>query len=461
MELSPSSQPIGDNSADLDGPAILEALDRKRKQLDEEISQFKAQKEKEFKEFESELRRRRKAGVGPSGQKRPDPTAHGTSSVSGAHAPAGNGLMKNDTGSEKISDTELGECLDKRIINNPLSLNPPSPSLLPLSSSTAKSQPRKSPTAPVGSLTPPAYERENDFHGLFIPAYLPLLDSRHESAPKEMPFEKSNKLTNETSNSKPPPIPKPTKRNSLNLDSKGTPSPSIRPSSLPSALRRTSSDGRTHKTTKHVTFRLADYTVVEPASSYEESPTPEIPSTQSDIAKELTIDYERSPSPREPSAQRHSLPLSKSSRPSQQPFMIPAPMTLIDEDDDQPTIEEDEDPVFAFDEEIDIRGRSSTSNANNGTNSNINGTRRSPTTNTSSSSIKPPHSNYYQEFLPEETNIPDLDLDLDLDDTNKSGRSRRESTEDLKSGSPAAGSLPISIQRPMPRGLEGGMYSLR
>ena len=401
MRDSPSLSPCSGAPPEAEEQDIIAALTRKRKELDDEIAQFTQRKEQEFKEFEATLRSRRKASNASHDYlqaKNSTPQVNASSISLAAESPLPNGYPTSGAESRPLKGKHTPS-LDGLRVQDPAALSLPSPSPSPSnSSSTTGQQSEKSVSAEIA--TPPVYERDKDFQGLFTPAYLSLLDSKHASLPRRSSLDASYRSTDSSRTSpdtkhKPPPY---SKRNSLNLHRDNSISPMIKPSSsLPSALRRTSSDHRP-KSPKHVTFRLSDFTVVDPSSSYEELSTPEIPSTEEDIAAEMMAGDD-GPSQSKSSAQRHSMPKPPSTSASK----------AI-----QPNLEDD-DSVFAFDEDLDD----------------------GEITLVASHPQKPP-----------DDEVPDLDLEENV----------RYSHQELKSGSPAAGSLPISIVRPSPRGLEGGLY---
>lgn len=151
---------------------ITEALDRKRKQLDQEVAEFKAKKEYEYRVFEEKLRDKIKQNVvqdGPQSQRK-----RGQSKQENAAAEAG------PVQKEKASATQM-ECGT----GNADQKGPESDDVIAAG--------RSNPTA-GGALGPPdrsteaLHEREKEFQGLFMPSYLPLLgdtSAAEKSRPKE------------------------------------------------------------------------------------------------------------------------------------------------------------------------------------------------------------------------------------------------------------------------------------
>ncbi|OCT53460.1 hypothetical protein CLCR_10073 [Cladophialophora carrionii] len=338
--IPPNALPSPDNTSDSD-LEILDALDEKRRQLDEEIARFQAAKEREFREFERELRVKRKGTrIGghplsePPSTKPFTPGPSATTSVLNLLASAQNGAANGRAGPKARRDGYMADKVKKPApLSGPtLSLEklnitgettpplhslgtPPTPNLLMRSRSRSPTDPNARPTTPPFSQsekestptsTPtPSKDRSDPFAGVFTPAYLPLLESRDRTAlvrsppipnsaeeeTKRLQLDASRKLHAErqkleSSQSLPPQQVSPTI-----VTSKRTKSTPVLPSaSLPSALRTTSGGGRRRK---HVMFQLADLKVVDPSSSYEEGPSPEMeekndvmeyrdPGTQSD-----------------------------------------------------------------------------------------------------------------------------------------------------------------------------------
>lgn len=248
MARSSLPSPARDDSSDSESE-ILAELDEKRKQIDDEIASFRVQKEKEFQNFERELRSRRK----PAQPKRKNnQSSQGASAVSAvSNLFTGNQLRPNglDKG-KKISDglSKATVVVDKLTINGTttppiVGTPPPTRSLSRSPADLSITPPRKS----AGRSPNARDEEKRDFSGLFTPTYLPLLEARRSS-------------------------PLPPARVVSQKAKRALTVPTIRSTSLPSALR-TSSESAIRKR-KHVTFQLGDTMIVEPSSSYEELPSP-------------------------------------------------------------------------------------------------------------------------------------------------------------------------------------------
>lgn len=310
--IPPNALPSPDNTSESDSE-ILDALDQKRRQLDDEIARFKAAKDREFREFEKELRVKRKRSHLP-------PLTSATAACLNLLASAQNGAVNGWSASKVKKDGFFNDkvkkpaplsgptlSLDRQNITGettpPLNSleTPPTPSLLkPLRSGSPTTiitrpvtpPPSESEKEPVPTSTPtPSKDRSDPFAGVFTPAYLPLLDSRDQRPivrtppPLSVTEEEKKQLQQldvetkqqaeehrlESSQSLPPQQVSPR----LVANSRTRSTPVLPSASLPSALR-TSSGGVGERRRKHVMFQLADLKVVDPSSSYEEGPSPEL-----------------------------------------------------------------------------------------------------------------------------------------------------------------------------------------
>lgn len=334
----PSPEYTGDSDSDSE---IIQELEQKRRQLDEEIANFRAHKEKEFKDFEAELkaRRRQKRALQLSFERQsasnnyeftknsPSATPPNQSMPSGrekkACSPRGQSskrhsepirLIKPNSGPKATSPTI---CLDRMTIQgqnvpkshaSPLQ-TPPTPSGTPSFTSSNSSrdssitadkpvcsefasinsdQPREHP--PV---SPEERFKEEAFAGLFVPGYLQLHGSRNDRSNRMI----EGTATEPASPTAPSMIPE-----SMTQHSTSLPTPSSIPDSFhvpttkrsytsPSAvtrgtlapiIRNVNGRKRTNGKRKHVTFQLADRAIVEPSSSYEEGPSPDLGSDSID-----------------------------------------------------------------------------------------------------------------------------------------------------------------------------------
>ena len=253
---SPARDESSDSEAD-----ILAELDEKRSELDDEIASFRAQKEKEFRVFERELRSKRKTLRSKSNDASGGKGTSAISAVSnlfvGKQVRA-NGLSKRKSLSDDLPSSKSRSSalpsqptvgIDRLTING--TTTPPRVGTPPLTRSLSRSPTNLSITPPrkgAGKLFNTRNEEKTNFLGLDTPTYLPLLEA-HPA--RSLP---------------PARVASPQLNRALTV-------PTIRSTSLPSALRTTS--GRAIGKRKRVTFQLGDTTIVEPSSSYEELPSPE------------------------------------------------------------------------------------------------------------------------------------------------------------------------------------------
>lgn len=282
MARSSLPSPAKDESSDSESE-ILAELDAKRRQLAEEITSFRAQKEKEFRTFERELRSKRRGGrsqLTGAQAARAAKATKGSSAIAAvsnvfvAKPVRPNGLSKGKPLSSDLPNlksrlsalpSQPTAGVDKLTING--TTTPPIVGTPPLTRSLSRS-----PT--ILSITPPRKggakllnkrdEDGTDFAGLFTPKYLPLLEARPATSLPPVPIASSHP------------------KRALNV-------PVLPSTSLPSALRTAS--GSAMRKRKHVTFQLGDTTIVEPSSSYEELPSPEkqVSSERIDEAMKTTV----------------------------------------------------------------------------------------------------------------------------------------------------------------------------
>lgn len=267
---------------DVLSPEHLEALEEKRKQLDDSIHRFIAAKEREFKQYEKDLRQRVKTahgspalaawqnGHGPS-------QAHAEGAASGALS-----MSKRRTSSESTQDT---------LASSPHTLAPTPPAAIALSSSGSRrdsnnyaiDEDLSEGQAAMSGLTDrrSSVEREKDLIGLFTPSYLTAIaglddrdGGRRESAPPKLDLSDKDNLWHSH-----PPLPRPESDSAVQAKGK-------RPAHLQVASRTSSSgssaDGKlasamkspTHAVrrvgTKRVSLALGD-SIVKPSDSVPEA----------------------------------------------------------------------------------------------------------------------------------------------------------------------------------------------
>jgi hypothetical protein len=281
---SPAPDELSDSEAE-----FLNAIEEKRRELDEEIAEFKAQKEKEFRAFKEEIRSRKRSSrfSDDHGLTRPKSGSPPKSRISllSKKDLDSNGSISKDRKKKISDDLHLGDhkptpgpskpsvSIDKVTING--MTTPPVSSTPPLARTLSRSPTNLAGTPPRRSQTetgkaPNMTERENNFHGLFTPGYLQLLETKPSSLPHDS-------LSPSVVHSK-----------------RASTAPTLPSNSLPSALRTASG---TLRKRKHVTFRLSHSIVVDPSSSYEETPSPEPEEELNDIEADLRMEIPPSPIP--------------------------------------------------------------------------------------------------------------------------------------------------------------------
>lgn len=313
---SPAPDELSDSEADL-----VSVLEEKRREIEMEIEAFQSRKEEEFKSFEHELRSRKKRNnhiVFPH----PATSISGLSNLS-KKDPATNGAASKER-KKKAEDFGVGGLMltgpsrpsvsvDRVTINGlttpPVTGTPPLGKNLFPSPTLLSGTPPRNPSKRETGKSPTTPDRENEFHGLFTPGYLQLLDTKPSSLPQIAP--------------PPPPISE-TKR--------AVTTPTLPSTSLPSALRAASGAARKRK---HVTFRLAHSVVVEPSSSYEETPSPS------------EDQYDRNLDDAGADSGIEIMP---------DPLPLEIPQSYLGEDVTSPNKTDNDAGFFSFDEELDEKG---------------------------------------------------------------------------------------------------------
>ncbi|KAI9815445.1 MAG: hypothetical protein M1827_002579 [Pycnora praestabilis] len=274
---------------------IMEAMEKKRKQLDMEIAKYKAEKEEEYRSFERDLRSRgRKPG-------KENDDGGGYKEVNSAALEQMPKLKAPEPPTRP--DTESGKGTQPVLIEQPDHLG----------DQQEEEENEASETGASGHRTPP-HERELEFRGLFTPSFLPLLDSGDHgsttgtiSAPLLSPEitnvhrastvtrDSLKRTASEPVSATSPSIVSlltvslPTRSPSSSPHRQGPPTSFLRnhsaTASLPSSIRGHSQRPRSPK---HVLFKLDDL-VVRPAASFEQiklEPSAEQHSTEQGSASE-------------------------------------------------------------------------------------------------------------------------------------------------------------------------------
>lgn len=293
------------NSDDSDSETPV-LLNQKRRELDQEVAQFKEAKDREFHDFEKSIRKQRPKRKRESKARKESSNSAEVGSKPGALSLLA-GLSKN--GNVNGNCTPLAKGSDTPEIQKQPKIAPLSKPTIsldrknirgettptygsPLPAEKLTRQLSKSPENGSLACTPPKLrspilanpptpmrESHDLFAGVFTPSFLPLLESAdskgavHAQRPDNK-LQRHNSFSHSQSSSE---LLSPTSRSQ-----RAQTAPTLPSTSLPSALRTAS--GTTVRTQKHVTFQLADSAIVEPSSSYEEMPSPD-PREES---KELT-----------------------------------------------------------------------------------------------------------------------------------------------------------------------------
>ncbi|KAK5946211.1 hypothetical protein PMZ80_000352 [Knufia obscura] len=363
----PSPEYTGDSDSDSD---IIHELERKRRQLDEEVARFRAQKDKEFRDFEAELKARRRQKRAQQHSQRnnasnyyeftknsPSATPPTASMLSGCEKKIKSHnnhhgyrqsepmkLIKSTVGS-KVTPPTI--CLDKLNIKGESILQshanalptPTTPTLLASMPSIGRKDAltsteekyTSSDSASIHSepprdkppLSPGEKSQEQTFAGLFAPAFLPLLDARNDRNQIDRPIEGTQtepaspieqSLTIDSVSMQSCSLP----TESLMSESLQVPntrraytSPIVNRGTLPPIIRNINGRKRVSGKRKHVTFQLADRAIVEPSSSYEEGLSPNDISSDRTASNNSTPSIssrEHSESPQRPPIQRRNTP---------------------------------------------------------------------------------------------------------------------------------------------------------
>ena len=286
MSPSPARTEADDTESE-----ICAQLVKRREEIDHEIAKFTSRKEKEFREFEKELRSKKKRSKSPTLRSSPSPSRPAKSEAGALGLLADGNKAQANGSASKVP-------LQERRVKTP----PPSKPTLSLDKLTINgtSTPRKEQTTPAAlqrlsrspsnqhlAFTPPRVRSPKPFipgstdrndtslAGVFTPAFLPLLDSGHDSSstgtpePSLKPAVPVETIAALALTAPDPTKAKPRLQRSFTEPTLRSPTTS---SGKPSALRTPAGGLRSKR--KRVTFQLADSAIVEPSSSYEETATP-------------------------------------------------------------------------------------------------------------------------------------------------------------------------------------------
>ncbi|KAL8702609.1 MAG: hypothetical protein Q9201_004215 [Fulgogasparrea decipioides] len=156
-----------------DEAQLAEALERRRKQIDREIAEFTADKEKEFRKFEKRLRSEKDAERLKILQcEREVEKANQRRRRSSDHLPVHS--IHQSNGSMESADERKGSRSDGVRFSEAVEI--------PLDDDIGQSKQEGSKLSKGGASKhqQPSHERELEFQGLFTPTYLPLLNGKHQ-----------------------------------------------------------------------------------------------------------------------------------------------------------------------------------------------------------------------------------------------------------------------------------------
>lgn len=141
---------------------IIEALERKRRQLDQEIAEFKVGKEHDYRAFERELRDKSKENGGQDAQRNQRKRGRSKPKNTGPEA----GSMQNEGASHVQQESD-----DVKLVQTG-----PGPEAEDLFATVQSTSNSKGSSGPPGRFTRVLRESENGFQGVFTPSYLPLVE---------------------------------------------------------------------------------------------------------------------------------------------------------------------------------------------------------------------------------------------------------------------------------------------
>ena len=254
---------------------ITEALERKRRQLDQEIAQFRAEKDHDYSVFEKKLRNKSKEnGVQDESQsqrKRGRSKQKNGAAEAGFTQKEGANWVQRDSGNGNTFQKSLGEETES-----------------PFAAVRSSPNPEGSP-GPSGRITDALHEREKKFQGVFTPSYLPLVEdtpgnggSRSKEQLEPPPFNSedvpaarhnSSAMLSSSAETTHPPMTSPPLQPARPLSSSVPPenplhhrSDSSRSDNSVASLRSSLRDPKQPRSPKRVLFSIDD-TLVSPSTS--------------------------------------------------------------------------------------------------------------------------------------------------------------------------------------------------
>lgn len=308
----PSPEYTGDSDSDSD---IIKELGQKRRELDEEISFFRAQKDKEFRDFEVELKATRRKRAQTHQEQKNNQRVNGCEKHARAHhvrqSSASIQLIKPKAGSKvthptiSLNPTNIrGETIQQ----SHALYTPPTPtSLLPTTAEKTTISIEQS-SSRENSVLPPKQQSKDAFTGVFVPAFLPLLDSMDDRLDRPLegtqtaPASPTDRLVIEAMPVQASSLPTASFMSEdfhIVSNKRAYTSPSaVNRTILPPIIRNVNGRKRSGGKRKHVTFQLADRAIVEPSSDYEEGSPHEINDEDSITSPRSTTSENDSPRPR-------------------------------------------------------------------------------------------------------------------------------------------------------------------
>lgn len=251
---------------------IIEALERKRRQLDQEIAEFKAGKEHDYRAFERDLRDKSKENSVQDAQrnqrKRGRSKQKNTGTEAGSMQNEGAGHVQRE--SDDVKPVQAG----------------PGPEADNLFATVRSTSNQEGSSGPPGRFTRALRERENGFQGVFTPSYLPLVEGTPANqsgellqppflSPEDLSAAKHNgsAMLSSSAETVHPPMTSPPQAPARPLSSSVPPekpshhrSDSSRSDNSIASLRSSLRDPKQPRSPKRVLFSIDD-TVVSPSTS--------------------------------------------------------------------------------------------------------------------------------------------------------------------------------------------------
>ena len=252
---------------------IIEALERKRRQLDQEIAEFKVGKEHDYRAFERELRDKSKENGGQDAQRNQRKRGRSKPKNTGPEA----GSMQNEGASHVQQESD-----DVKFVQTG-----PGPEAEDLFATVQSTSDSEGSSGPPERFTRVLRESENGFQGVFTPSYLPLVEGSTPAnqseelvqppffSPKDLSAAKHNSsaILSSSAETVHPPMASPPQAPARALSSSVPPekpshhrSDASRSDNSSASLRSSLRDPKQPRSPKRVLFSIDD-TVVSPSTS--------------------------------------------------------------------------------------------------------------------------------------------------------------------------------------------------